>query len=69
MSSNASCGVITDNIDELNDLMQDKITSIQIYHDNELIYDLSDIDANISSVNEYLTDDHMSITLNFNFNI
>ena len=69
ITSTGNCTVITDNMDALNALAEDEITLIQIYHDSELIYNLSDISAHIDSINEYLTDDHISISINISFQL
>ena len=66
--SNASCSTTVADIDALNELMEDTITQIQIYHDNELIYNLQNLNAQITSINEYLNDDHMRYDINFTFN-
>ena len=69
ISSNGSCNVITDDITELNELAQDTITSLQIYSDNELIYNLQDINAKIDNINEYLDEDHISISISLTFDM
>ena len=58
--SNANCSVLTNNIAALHALIEEKITSIQIFHDETLIYDLQNIEAQIESINEYLNGDRMS---------
>lgn len=40
ITSNASCGIITTNIANINSLAESTITSLQIYHNEQLIYDL-----------------------------
>lgn len=67
ITSSGNCVVTTDNIEALNTLAENEITLIQIYHDSELIYDLSDISAHIDQINEYLANDHMSININISF--
>ena len=67
ITSNASCSVRTNNITALNELMTTPIESIQIYHDNTLIYDLDDINARVDNINEYLNEDHMNINVNLTF--
>ena len=69
ISSSAGCGIIAANITEIDALAESTITSLQIYHDNELIYDLQNIDAHVSSVSEYLNTDRINITINIEFNI
>lgn len=69
INSNASCNISTSNITELNALAESSITSLQIFHNEELIYDLQNIDAHIDNINEYLNNDRMSISINMTFNI
>jgi hypothetical protein len=47
--------------------MQEDITSIQIYYNDTLIYDLSNIHAKVDNINEYLNVDKMSINMNLVF--
>lgn len=65
--SNAYCAIITDDVASLNTLAQTTITSIQIYHNEVLIYNLSDISAKIDSINEYLQGERMGINVNLTF--
>ncbi len=67
MTSNASCGIITTNIASINSLAESTITSLQIYHNEQLIYDLQNINAKIDSISEYLNTDRINITLNVTF--
>ena len=67
ISSNASCSVSTNDITALTALIDDQITSIRILHDNTVIYDLQNINAKITNINEYLSGDHMNITLSLIF--
>jgi len=67
ITSTANCSVLVDDLDNLNAIAQDTITSIQIYHDNTLIYDLQDIEAYIESINEYLNGDRMDVGVNLVF--
>lgn len=69
ITSNGSCNVVTSNVASLNSLAQNEITSIQITHDDNLIYDLNDISAKIDSINEYFTGDRMSISVSLTFDI
>ena len=69
ITSNATCAIFTDDISALNNLALDTITSIKIYHDDALIYNLEDINATIENINEYLNGDRISVNINFNFNI
>ena len=69
ISSSASCTITTNNIELLNTLAQDSITSIQIMHNNDLIYNLADIDAKIDNISEYLNGDRMGVSVNLTFNV
>ena len=69
MNSNAGCSIITDNVLELNTLAETPITSLQIFHDEELIYNLQNINININSISEYLNNDKIDISMNMTFNI
>jgi len=59
--------VLTTDISELNTLAKGIITSLKIYHDETLIYNLENINATIDNISEYLSGDHMSITINMTF--
>ena len=67
VSSNGSCSVKTSNVTVINQLAEDIIDTIQIYHDNELVYDLQNANAKIDSINEYFTGERMNININFSF--
>ena len=67
--SNANCNVITSDIATLLALMEEEITSIQIFSDETLIYNLQNITARIESINEYLDGNRISVNINFNFNV
>ena len=67
VQSSASCSVISSDMSALNALMNTTITSIEIYHDDILIYDLKDINCKISNINEYLSDNHMNVSLSLIF--
>ena len=69
ITSNANCSVKISDITALNELAQDTITSIQIYHDETLIYDLQDISAKITGISEYLNGNIVSISLSLVFDI
>ena len=69
IASSGSCTLKTNDIAELNTLMETTITFIQIKYDDTVIYTLEDIDAKIDSINEYLTGDRISITISMTFNI
>ena len=43
------------------------ITKIQVYHDDQLIYNLVDTNARVDSIGEFLANDHISININMTF--
>ena len=67
ITSTGYCTINTDDISVLNSLGQEEITSIQIYHDDTLIYNASNISARVSAINEYLNEDKMTININLIF--
>lgn len=67
IASNATCNVVTSDINALHELMEEEITSIQIFYNETLIYNLQNITARIESINEYLNTDRMNININFTF--
>lgn len=67
MSGNCSCQIVTDNISGLQALGLEEITSLQIMHEDNLIYDLQNISAHMTSISEYLSNDKIDITLTLNF--
>ena len=66
-SSTGSCNINTNDINALNELAETSIDTIQIYHDDELIYNLQNANGKIVSIDEYLNDDRMSTTINMSF--
>ena len=62
-----NCTIITNNVASVIALGSTPITSIQIYHDETLIYDLSDINAVITNVSEFLDNGRMRIGINLVF--
>ena len=67
INSSANCQIKTSDITSLYELATETIETLQIYHDNELIYDLSNLSGRLSSIDEYLADDRINITLNCSF--
>ena len=65
--SSGYANLIVADMDDLTAVAQDTITSIQIKHDNDVIYNSSNLTARISVINEYLNMDRMSVSVNFNF--
>lgn len=68
ITSSASCQIIVADMDVLNNLANTAITSLQILHDGNIIYNLSDISAHIESISEYLNVDKMDISVSLRFN-
>ena len=54
---------------ELDDFADEPITSIQIKKDDEVIYNLTDIDARLTSINEGYNGDRMYTNIALHFNI
>ena len=67
VTSTASCSIKTADATSLNTLASELIETLQIYHDEELIYNLSGISGKLTSIDEYLSDDRININLNLNF--
>ena len=67
ITSTGYCTVNVDEVAVLNSLGEEEITSIQIYHDETLIYNISNIKARVSAINEYLNDNKMTININLIF--
>lgn len=68
ITSSASCQIIVADMDVLNNLANTAITSLQILHDGNIIYNLSDITAHIDNISEYLNVDKMDISVVLRFN-
>lgn len=45
------------------------ITSIKIYNDEEVIYELDNLNAKISNIDEYLNNEQITVNANILFNI
>lgn len=67
ITSNGSCSIKTDEYSNLQELGENPITSIQITHDDEIIYNLNNINARATTIGEYLEYDHMSINVELVF--
>lgn len=67
IDSYASCSIITNDVISLGNVAMEEITSLQIIHDEEVIYDLHDINAKIDNINEYLNGDRININVNLKF--
>jgi hypothetical protein len=60
ITSNGYVSILTNDVGPLNTLATQTITSIKIYHDESLIYNLENINAHIDTVNEYLASGSVS---------
>lgn len=67
MVGTGTCQISTSDLTGLQEVGLNGINSIQITHDEEVIYNLTDINAHISYINESLNEDHIDITLSINF--
>ena len=67
ITSTASCQIIVADMEVLNSLTKTAITSLQILHDGNIIYNLSDISAHIDNISEYLNVDKMDINVSLRF--
>ena len=65
MSGAILCDIETLDMNGLQDLGSTVITSITIYHDEEIIYNVDHIHATLNSISEYLTDNKIHIQVNF----
>lgn len=61
------CELFSPDAEDLNALINVPITTIQIYYNSLLIYELNNISAHIVSINEYLSMDHMNVNMNLIF--
>jgi len=69
ITSNASCNIRVNDMATLNALAEEPITTIQIYYENNLIYNLQDANAKIDNIGEYLGGDHMEVNVNLTFDM
>ena len=67
ITSSANCQIIVSDMSILNDLTDEAITSLQILHNGNIIYNLSDINAHIENISEYLNVDKMDISVSLRF--
>lgn len=51
----------------LQELGLSEITSIKIYSDEDLIYSLTELEAHITTISEYLEGDHITMNVNITF--
>ena len=66
--SAATCELEGTNVDALEPFLTTPITTLQIYYNDALIYDLQNITARIDAINEVLEVNHMGISVNITFN-
>ena len=67
ITGTCNCQIVTSDLTGLQNLGLEGITEIQIIHDEEIIYDLQNINARIASINENLVNDHIDVMLAINF--
>jgi hypothetical protein len=67
MNSNASFEGTDVDITALSALGLTEITTVQIYHNEELIYDLQNIHGKIDNFSEYLREDKIAMSINMSF--
>lgn len=53
----------------LSSFTQTNITSIILTHDNDIVYQLNNISARITSIDEYLNNDYVQMNINFIFDM
>lgn len=61
-----TCAISTPDVTSLNELVQNEIELIEIYHDDTLIYSSNSV-GKITSINEYLAENRVEINLNISF--
>ena len=64
-----TCTVIADSMNSLISLGEEPLTSIKIYNDNTLIYNLENITGRIVSITEVLDDTHVSVLIAFSIDL
>jgi len=69
VSSFANFDAVNLDLDQISILAQNPVTALQIYHNNELIYDLQNISVHIDNVNDSLEDEVISTKVNLTFDI
>ena len=69
ISSTANCDINLSDVSSLEALIDTTITSFQIKYENNVIYDLTDISAKITSISEYLNTDHISTNIGLTFDM
>ena len=69
ITSTANCDINVSDTDLLEALTDIQITSLQIKYDDNIIYNLNDINAKITNINEYLNTDHISTSIGLTFDM
>lgn len=69
MTSTANCTCRNASPEVLNSLLGVEITSLQIYYNDSLIYNLQDISARLDTINEYLNTEHIDTAINLTFDM
>lgn len=69
VSSTAICDIRLSDISVLQALAAVTITSLQIKHNNDIIYNLADISARITNIGEYLNTDCINTTIGLTFDM
>ena len=64
ISGNINCEIVTNDFDGLQNLGSEKITTITIRHDEDVIYSVTNFSGQLASTTESLTDDHITININ-----
>lgn len=66
ISGNITCEMENVDIDELQALGTSTITSMSIKYNDEVIYNVDTMSAKLTSINEYLMNNRIHMTLNIN---
>lgn len=66
MSGNITCEMENADIDALQALGLSTVTSMQIKYNDEVIYNVDVMNAKLTSINEYLMNNRIRMTLNIN---
>lgn len=67
ITGSGSMSIHTTDISKLQEIAQNTVNTIQIYHDEDCIYDLADANGKIISIDEYLSDSVVNININLRF--
>ena len=64
---NGYCSVVTTDMNSIMELAKNTINSVQIYHDEELIYNLDNANGKILTIDELLNPTSVKIGINMTF--